>query len=241
MGEHHCSRVLQAVHDTIRSLAVAEGARQVAAPVRLLDVGCWDGESTARYGAALAEGGAGAVTLAGIEVFPEPAAAATRRGIEVTALDLEREGWPYPAGHFDVVVCNQVLEHLKNIWRPLDELARVTRADGTLLVSVPNLASLHNRALLALGRQPTSIRIVGPHVRGYALHDFLALLQRGGHWQVQAVHGVGFPPLPVALGNALARLWPHACHTPVVVCRRTAVPVEGAGTQRAGDHQTYYE
>src|SRR6058998_2525147 len=57
----------------------------------------------------------------------------------------------------------QVFEHLKNVWLPMSEIARVLCAGGHLVFSVPNLASLHNRALLAFGRQPTSIRTFGPH------------------------------------------------------------------------------
>jgi SAM-dependent methyltransferase len=235
----HCSRVLHTVRATIAALLPAHvrpaaGGGEGARP-RLLDVGCWEGEATALYGAALR-----GAELHGIEVFPEPAAVAAARGVTVAALDLERDGWPYPDAHFDAVVCNQVLEHLKNIWLPLDEMARVTRPGGTLVVSVPNLASLHNRVLLALGRQPTSIRVVGPHVRGFALHEFVRVLERGGRFEVVEVRGVGFPPLPVWLGGWVAALWKGACHTPVVVCRRTAEVVGGEGVRGEGDHQTYY-
>ena len=240
MADTHCSRVLHTVRATIAARLPAHfrpaASGATGTPPRLLDVGCWDGEGTVRYRDALGGAGAPAETH-GIEVYPEPAAVAEARGIRVTALDLERDRWPYPDAHFDAVVCNQVLEHLKNIWLPLDELARVTRPGGILAISVPNLASLHNRVLLALGRQPTSIRVVGPHVRGFALHEFLRLLRRGGRWEVLEVRGVGFPPLPVALGGVVARLWPGACHTPVVICRRTGVRGEMGGE---GDHQTYY-
>lgn len=238
MGHAHCSRVLAEVQHVMASVLTSRAAatRKAAtsnAAVRLLDVGCWDGEATARYGDAL-----GGAALHGIEVFAEPAREAERRGVEVASLDLEQDTWPYADAHFDVVVCNQVLEHLKNIWLPLDEMARTTRPGGLLLVSVPNLASVHNRILLALGRQPTSIRIIGPHVRGYALHDFLALLRTGGQWEVCETLGVGFPPLPAALAGGLARLWPGGSHTPVVVCRRTTV--SPGSPRRDGDHQTYY-
>jgi SAM-dependent methyltransferase len=218
--------------------AIAQGLDRVTLPRpagarRLLDVGCWEGDATLEYGARV-----GAAQLDGIEVFPEPAATARARGITVSELDLERAAWPYADATFDVVVCNQVLEHLKNIWLPLHEMARVTAAGGTLAVSVPNLASAHNRLLLLLGRQPTSIRIVGPHVRGYALHDFINLLERDGLWRVRRVVGVGFPPIPVNIAAPLARWWPSASHTPVLWCERTARSV---GEMPQGDAvQTYY-
>lgn len=214
-----CSETLGQVHETIAALLAAPGAvrpRADGGRPALLDVGCWDGEATARYAA---------VTGAephGIEIFEGPAAAARARGVAVAGLDLERDRFPYDDARFDVIVINQVLEHLKNIWLPLAEMYRVLRPGGVLVASVPNLASLHNRVLLAVGVQPTSIRVRGPHVRGYTTREFVELLSLGGALEVETVRGVGFHPLPPRLAGPLARLWPGAAHTPVYVARKGA-------------------
>ena len=211
-----CSEVLAEVQAAILDRLAAPGlvtARGGDQP-RLLDVGCWDGTATARYAAVLG------AEPHGIEIFPGPAAEARARGVQVAALDLECEPFPYADATFDVIVINQVLEHLKNIWLPLAEMYRTLRPGGVLVASVPNLASLHNRVLLAGGVQPTSIRVRGPHVRGYTVREFTALLGLGGVLTVEAVHGVGFHPLPPRVGAPLARLWPGASHTPVYVARK---------------------
>jgi SAM-dependent methyltransferase len=122
-----------------------------------------------------------------------------------------------------VVVANQVFEHLKNIWLPLSEAYRTLRVGGHLVISVPNLASLHNRVLLAMGRQPTSIRTMGPHVRGYTLSEVVHLLQLDGALAVQRIAGVGFYPLPAVLARPLAQLWRGGSHTPVVLARKMKV------------------
>ncbi|MCX7996615.1 MAG: class I SAM-dependent methyltransferase [Patescibacteria group bacterium] len=44
---------------------------------------------------------------------------------------------PFPDGHFDAVICSEVLEHLEDDLKALKELKRVLAKDGTLLVSVP--------------------------------------------------------------------------------------------------------
>jgi SAM-dependent methyltransferase len=119
-------------------------------------------------------------------------------------------------------VVNQVLEHLKNIWLPLAEMYRVLRRGGLLIASVPNLGSLHNRVLLALGVQPTSIRVRGPHVRGYTVREFRNLLALDGALEVVAVRGVGFHPLPPRVARPLASVWAGASHTPVYVARKVA-------------------
>src|SRR5690242_1889223 len=113
-----CSKVLTqvqvAIADLLRGLPRANGERPV-----LLDVGCWTGEGTQRYADAM-----GGATLRGIEVFDAQADMAVARGIDVARIDLETGRFPWPDASVDVVVCNQVLEHLKNIWLPMAEMHR---------------------------------------------------------------------------------------------------------------------
>lgn len=204
-----CSMVLAEVHRSSLSLI-----RQIASLDRVssvLDVGCWDGSTTVEY--ACAAGGAQAY---GIEVFRDPAARAAERGVSVAVMDLERDPFPWPDQSMDLVVCNQVFEHLKNVWLPMSEIARVLRVGSHLLFSVPNLASLHNRALLAVGVQPTSIRTFGPHVRGFTLGQTRALLCDGGVFRVRRVCAAGFHPLPATWARALAAAFPGAAHTSIL-------------------------
>jgi len=211
-----CSQVLAEVSARLLELVRPLAAR-TPHPRRVLDVGCWDGASTARYAEALG------CAASGVEIHPESADRAVARGIEVARLDLERDPFPWSDGAMDVVVCNQVFEHLKNVWLPMSEIFRVLRPGGTLLLSVPNLSSLHNRALLALGRQPTSIRTLGPHVRGYTfgeIRDFVAL---GGAFAIERTVGVGFYPFPAAMTRALCAVWPAASHTTIVMGNRRPV------------------
>jgi SAM-dependent methyltransferase len=204
----------------------------------LLDVGSWDGVHTLERAEAL-----GATRLLGIEVFEEAARGAEQRGIEVGRLDLETERFPWPDGTADVVVCNQVLEHLKNIWLPMSEMHRVLRPGGYGLFSVPNLASVHNRALLALGRQPTSIRLFGPHVRGFTLSEFRELIGCEGAYSIEATRGAGFYPIPSPLSRPLSAVWRGGSHTIIVLARKTAAPAPWASyldEQAEQEVQTFY-
>ena len=211
--------VLDEVDRTI--LSMVQGlARERATPLALLDVGCWDGGHTERYARALAG------PAFGVELFERPAREAEARGITVARLDLETANFPWSDGSMDVVVSNQVFEHLKNVWRPMSEIYRVLKPGGALVLSVPNLGSLHNRVLMALGRQPTSIRTLGPHVRGYTFGEIRRFVALGGGFTVTRARGVGFYPFPVPLANPLARLWPGAGHTTVLLARREPGPAE---------------
>ena len=231
-----CTGVLVEVGDTIERL-LGGIAREHSEPT-LLDVGCWDGELSARCGAAL-----GTKRMLGIEVYEAPAAEAEARGMEVARVDLETGCFPWQDGSVDVVVCNQVLEHLKNIWLPMAEMHRVLRPGGRAILSVPNLASFHNRVLLALGRQPTSIRVLGPHVRGYAFREFRDLVALGGAYEIERALTAGFYPLPAAWSRPLSSLWRGAGHTTIVLARKTAAAppwLDYIESEVEGGMQTFY-
>jgi SAM-dependent methyltransferase len=233
-----CSDVLEHVRSTIEA-ELRRLAGQGAVPRALLDVGCWDGGATAVYRGLL--GG----SAAGIEVFAAEAATARSRGIDVREVDLETQAFPWADATFDVVVVNQVFEHLKNVWLPMSEIARVLKPGGHLVFSVPNLSSLHNRVMLAFGFQPSSIRTFGPHVRGFTFRQMREFIEFGGCYRIERVRGVGFYPLSAAVGSPLAALWSGGCHTPVIVARRLAsrdhAPwLTSIRDERSAGQQTHY-
>jgi len=231
-----CSRVLKEIGDQIeRQIRGIAGRHRTPT---LLDVGCWDGEFSLRCATALR-----AERVLGVEVYDGPATAAEGRGLEVARIDLEAERLPWPDASVDVVICNQVLEHLKNIWLPMAEMHRVLRPGGHAVLSVPNLASLHNRVLLGLGRQPTSIFVFGPHVRGYTFREFCAFVERGGAYEIERRRTAGFYPLSSSWSRPLAALWRGAGHTTIVVAhKQTSKPVwlDYLSGEIEGGMQTFY-
>jgi SAM-dependent methyltransferase len=122
-------------------------------------------------------------------------------------VDLETERFPAGSGSFDVVVWNRELVTLKNAVAALSEVARVLEPGGLLVLTVPNLAALHNRLLLAAGFQPTTLHIDGgDHVRGFAVRSMTTFLRTRAHFRVLEVRAIGLHPfasarLPRALRN----------------------------------------
>jgi len=147
------------------------------------------------------------VAIEGFKPFQERL---TEAAIPFVSIDIERDRFPFDDASFDLVMANQVLEHVKEVFWVFDNISRILKVGGHLIVGVPNLASLHNRLLLLLGRQPTSIGNHSAHIRGYTRNDMLRLLDLGfpGGFEVIDFQGSNFYPFPPAMARPLARIMP---------------------------------
>ena len=146
--------------------------------------------------------------LFAIKSFPLSVAALRDLGVSVTSIDIEHAQLPFNAHFFDVIICNQVLEHTKEIFWVISEIARVLKIGGTLILGVPNLGSLHNRLALLAGYQPPAIAVFGPHVRGFTVPDLKMFLETRDILKVKKVSGGNFYPFPPKISRLLARLLP---------------------------------
>ncbi len=182
-------------------------------PFRVLDLGCGHGtdlknirgEIERRYpNDDLRQ----VVELHGVESYPPYIAECRAEGIRTHSLNIERDLYPGEDGSFDVIVANQILEHTKEIFWIFAECARLLKPGGYFLIGVPNLASLHNRFLLFLGQQPTQIKSMSAHVRGFTKPDMREFAQTGGLFRLRAYRGSNFYPLPPLLSKPLARVFP---------------------------------
>jgi SAM-dependent methyltransferase len=181
-------------------------SRKMARP-RILDVGAGRGADLAEIALALKQTGR-TPELFAVESFPISIEALDRLGVKVESIDIEYTALPFDEKFFDVVICNQVLEHTKEIFWVISEIARVMKRGGTLILGVPNLASLHNRLALLAGYQPPAIAVFGPHVRGFTIPDLRDFLQSGGILKVKKVMGGNFYPFPPKVSRPLTRLLP---------------------------------
>lgn len=61
-----------------------------------------------------------------------------KRGLQTYPVDLEKDRFPLENSTFDIAVCLEVLEHLSDPSNVLDEIHRLLKSDGYLLISTPN-------------------------------------------------------------------------------------------------------
>lgn len=114
----------------------------------ILDVGCGEGDVS------LALANLTSSRVVGVDISAVVVDHCNQRGLEAHRVSIGDEPLPFPDSTFDLVYMAEVLEHLHHPDAAVDEIARVLRPDGHLLVTTPNLACLPNRLLLALGLQP---------------------------------------------------------------------------------------
>lgn len=160
--------------------------------------------------------------LHGIECYPEYIRDLNSKGITVHSLNLESSRLPLPNESVDLIVANQILEHTKEVFWILHESTRVLRPGGHLIVGVPNLASLHNRLLLLLGRQPTCIQTASAHIRGFTRSDFLDFLNTcfPSGYTFRGWKGGNFYPFPPTIAKPLAGMFPGMAYSIFMLVRK---------------------
>ncbi len=70
-------------------------------------------------------------------------------------VDVEHDGFPFPDGHFDVALCCELLEHLReDPMHMMVELNRVLKWGGLLILTTPNITSAFSVQESLAGRSP---------------------------------------------------------------------------------------
>jgi SAM-dependent methyltransferase len=137
---------------------------------RFLDIGCGFGGLTKLVGESI-----GVADVHGVDIDPQVLDEARSKGVEAVLIDAEEAALPYPEEHFDVIMTLGIMDQMPAFDGLLREINRVLAPGGRVLVSLPNLASWHNRMLLLLGYQPRDVEISGEVLVGvpacYAGHE----------------------------------------------------------------------
>ena len=142
---------------------------------KILDVGCYNGT----IGEKILKNGN---EVWGLDASKEGVELAKKKGIKAFVGNLENK-FPFKDESFDVVFAGEIIEHILDTESFLDEIKRVLKKDGELIITTPNVASLARRIMLLFGLNPFFEASFGfpknataGHVRFYTkslLEDFL--------------------------------------------------------------------
>lgn len=181
---------------------------------RFLDCGCGDGVFTIDVAKNIDTN-----YIFGTEIIEEEIKKARSNNIEVEYGDLNTK-LPYKNNTFDVILANQVIEHLYNTDIFIKELFRVCKPGGYVIVATVNLASTLNILYLLFGKQPPATHVsdevvVGSpfinitngkiikgqsHIRVFTMKALKGLLQYHG-FKIEKCKSAGYYPFPKAIAR----------------------------------------
>lgn len=156
----------------------AKVARLVGPSKSVLEIGCGPGSQSRIFSQHLG------CSVVGIEIDPERAAKARQFCKEVHTADLEATDLTELLGgiKFDVIVCADVLEHLRDPSRLLARLPALMQPDGYLVASLPNVTHASVVFELVHGRFEYGAEglLDQTHVRFFTLQSAVRLLEGCG-------------------------------------------------------------
>lgn len=181
-----------------RYLAVGQHIAQVARqrlaqndpPVELLDVGCYGGISR-RF--IEAQPGGEHVRYTGVDLFPHGKEFVYKHeDWTLHQIDL-RYGLPgLPSDSFDVVLCEQVLEHLHSIAAAVADLARVLKPGGLMILGVPSFppgVRWVRQHAVPIADRVLGVKKIRGHVQAFSKRTFLQQIRRHGNLEILRTGG----------------------------------------------------
>jgi 2-polyprenyl-3-methyl-5-hydroxy-6-metoxy-1,4-benzoquinol methylase len=162
--------------------------RLVGEGKRVLDIGC----SSGYLARPLTQRGC---VVVGIEQDEEAAELARSVCAEVLVGDAETLELPFEPASFDVLLCGDLIEHLRDPERFLGRIRPLLRPDGHLVLTTPNVANWAVRGGLLLGRWRYTERGIldRTHVHLFTRATLLETLARAGYRVVELDFTVPVP------------------------------------------------
>lgn len=80
-------------------------------------------------------------TCHGIEILPDVAAQAREKGLDVVVANIEHDEMPFTE-QYDLVLCLDVLEHLRDPWSTLKVITESIKPGGYFIASIPNIGHI---------------------------------------------------------------------------------------------------
>ncbi|MFA4887701.1 MAG: class I SAM-dependent methyltransferase [Candidatus Nanoarchaeia archaeon] len=147
----------------------------------VLDVGCFNGFISQK----IQEKGNKVI---GIEFSKEAVKLTKAKGVECIQHNIEKKKLPFKDKTFDIVFLGEVIEHIFDTDKLLQESCRVLKDEGELVLTTPNVAALNRRIKLLIGVNPSldigvkneEGKLNPGHIRYFTKKSLEIILRRNG-------------------------------------------------------------
>jgi len=123
------------------------------------------------------------LTVYGIDGAKDALKEAKKRGV-ITKLGDVSKSLPYEDGYFDFVFAGEIIEHLLDTKSFLNEINRVLKPSGYLVITTPNLARVDDRIKFLFGKTPRHATPIHPylylHIRPFTFDSLKKVLKLCG-------------------------------------------------------------
>jgi len=166
-NEFHQRRI-----DTTVALA-KEATKNISGKIRLLDIGCGQGHVTQAIADAFDN-----VEVSGFDYSVSAIEFAHQHYPDIDFCVADAYAPPYAADYFDVIVCNNLWEHVPDPLRLLSKMGYCLKNGGALIISTPSRYRVSNLLRSILGRP--LIFMSKHHVTEYSVGQVVEQLRFGG-------------------------------------------------------------
>ena len=88
---------------------------------------------------------------------------------------MRKKKFPLKNDSIDLIICLEVLEHLRHPDHFLKEIIRLLKKDSIAVFSIPNILSFSSRIRVVLGLLPTAIVSDPTHIKFYRKKDIIKI------------------------------------------------------------------
>ncbi len=186
----------------------------------ILDVGCYDGTFLSLIKNKNNN-------FYGLEASDWGVQESRKKGLRVQQYFFDGEKkLPFENNFFDLVIAGEIIEHIYDTDFFLEEIFRILKPNGKLLISTPNLASLGRRLLLLFGKNPL-IEVspnepgVAGHIRYFTFKTLQALLAKHNFKIIiSRSDGVNFSNSGIIRSKFLAKIFPQIGASVICLARK---------------------
>jgi 2-polyprenyl-3-methyl-5-hydroxy-6-metoxy-1,4-benzoquinol methylase len=146
-NESYSKNITNDVYTDNKMVAVRKVISNLPEKGRILDVGCFNGFVLGLIRQK------GEYDLYGVDASEKAVSHCNSIGLNVTNTNLEKP-LPFDNDYFDAVIGLEIIEHLADTDFFLEEIKRILKPKGTLILTTPNAVSLPRRVLTLIGISP---------------------------------------------------------------------------------------